>query len=130
MTKENIEEKKFTKYLGGYLTSLRMASGYSRKEIADAIGVTHQQVAKYESGEHRISIYKLDIWLRMCGTTIEEFMPRIYPDEIKDDVPCSLSAKLSRKHAASAKLIQQLPSDYIQPLNNFLRTLLKIPTRY
>lgn len=45
--------------IGKKILKLRVAMGLSRDVIAKYIGVTHQQVAKYESGDDRLSVSRL-----------------------------------------------------------------------
>lgn len=45
--------------LGENIVRQRVASGLSRKELAEAIGITHQQLQKYEKGINRITVSRL-----------------------------------------------------------------------
>ncbi len=45
--------------LGQNIVNHRVACGMSRKELAGAIGVTHQQLQKYEKGINRITVSRL-----------------------------------------------------------------------
>ncbi len=47
------------KFIGGKVYSLRLAKGLSRQQLATVIGVTHQQLQKYEKGINRISVGRL-----------------------------------------------------------------------
>ncbi len=47
------------KYIGGRIYSLRLAQGFSRQQLSKIIGVTHQQLQKYEKGTNRISVGRL-----------------------------------------------------------------------
>lgn len=50
------------KHLGEKLRQERLVRGFSMKVLADALGITHQQVQKYEKGINQISVEKvLDI---------------------------------------------------------------------
>lgn len=44
------------KVIGSNLRYLRKASGLSLKDIANVLGVTHQQVLKYEQGRNRFPV--------------------------------------------------------------------------
>lgn len=55
-------EKTITHKIGKRLRIARMELGLSQKHLGRLIGVTHQQIQKYESGRSRISVcqfYKL-----------------------------------------------------------------------
>jgi transcriptional regulator with XRE-family HTH domain len=45
--------------VGGRVRAARIASGMSQGALAEAIGVTFQQVQKYENGSNRVSASKL-----------------------------------------------------------------------
>ncbi|MFT4254622.1 MAG: helix-turn-helix transcriptional regulator [Caulobacter sp.] len=46
-------------HVGALIRAHRRASGVSQEELGKAIGLTFQQVQKYETGENRISASKL-----------------------------------------------------------------------
>lgn len=43
------------KKVGKKVADRRMSMGLSREQLAEKIGVTHQQLGKYEKGENRVS---------------------------------------------------------------------------
>ena len=47
------------KYVGNRVRTRRLALGLSQTKLADAVGVTFQQVQKYEKGRNRISASRL-----------------------------------------------------------------------
>ena len=47
------------RYVGERIYSLRLAHGLSRAQLSKSIGVTHQQVEKYEKGRNRIYVSRL-----------------------------------------------------------------------
>lgn len=49
----------FDRRLGAKLRELRMRAGITQMQLAALLGVSFQQVQKYESGTNRISVYKL-----------------------------------------------------------------------
>ncbi len=59
MVKKNDFTLEVDKFIGNKIFSLRLAKGYSRQQLADLIGVTHQQLQKYEKGTNRISVGRL-----------------------------------------------------------------------
>lgn len=56
--KLNLEEKEFNSKLGKSLKSLREARKKTQTQVAKQIGVTFQQVQKYERGANAISEFK------------------------------------------------------------------------
>ena len=55
--KQNIRAKQrnITKQVGKNLRVLRLAKGLSQTELGDALGVSFQQIQKYEKGTNRLS---------------------------------------------------------------------------
>lgn len=59
MARKNDYIEEIDKFIGGKIYSLRLAKGLSRQQLAQVIGVTHQQLQKYEKGKNRISVGRL-----------------------------------------------------------------------
>lgn len=57
------EIKKIDKLVGERIAEARISNGLSRTQLASKIGVTHQQLQKYEKGTNRICIGRL---LMLC----------------------------------------------------------------
>jgi transcriptional regulator with XRE-family HTH domain len=84
-------------HVGKRLRLRRTILGMKQEELADAVGVTYQQIQKYERGDTRLSIGRLfDIGL-VLGVPIEWFL-----DGLQGDAPvrCSLSALLDDRETA------------------------------
>lgn len=45
--------------IGKRVKNARVMRGYSRAQLAAAVGISHQQLAKYETGENRITAGRL-----------------------------------------------------------------------
>ncbi len=59
MARKNEYISEVDQFVGGKIYSLRLAKGLSRQQLSKSIGVTHQQLQKYEKGTNRISIGRL-----------------------------------------------------------------------
>ena len=59
MAKHHKLIEKLDKYIGHKISIVRLAKALSRKELAEIVGVTHQQLYKYEKGTNRISAGRL-----------------------------------------------------------------------
>src|SRR3954469_9134946 len=70
--------KEIDKKAGIILRRFRNLRGYSQGELAEAVGVTFQQIQKYEKGNNRMSISML---FDIC-----EFL-KIKPTDFIDEVP-------------------------------------------
>jgi transcriptional regulator with XRE-family HTH domain len=61
------------KYIGERIFSLRLAQGLSRQQLAQVIGVTHQQLQKYEKGTNRISVGRLVMIAKALSKDVSYF---------------------------------------------------------
>lgn len=59
--------------IGGRVATLRIAQGLSQTALGDAIGVSFQQVQKYEKGCNRISAGRLQIIADLLKVPVETF---------------------------------------------------------
>ncbi|MFC5757794.1 helix-turn-helix domain-containing protein [Rhizobium sp. GCM10022189] len=59
--------------VGGNLTRIRKTKGLSQSAIAEALGVSFQQVQKYEKGSNRISASVLYDLSQALGVSMEDF---------------------------------------------------------
>jgi transcriptional regulator with XRE-family HTH domain len=51
--------KNIDKHVGSRIHDFRIEKGLSRQQLATKVGITHQQLAKYEHGVNRISVGRL-----------------------------------------------------------------------
>lgn len=100
--------------IGARLRLMRDARGVTQSELGDAIGVTFQQIQKYEKGTNRVSISTLKM---MCKVLHCKPMDIIGED---DDAPVSAtppldlvatSTKQRRALQAIARIIQSAGLD-------------------
>ena len=45
--------------LGALIRAKRLQQGHSQETLAEALGITYQQVQKYEAGKNRITVSRL-----------------------------------------------------------------------
>lgn len=67
------------RYIAGRLRGLRHQLGIAQSRVAEEIGVTFQQVQKYEAGINRISAGRLFMLARLFGVSVQEFFPKSSP---------------------------------------------------
>lgn len=60
-------------YVGGRVRAARMANQMSQEKLGDAIGVSFQQVQKYEHGTNRIGASRLDAIARNLNRPVAWF---------------------------------------------------------
>ncbi len=63
------------KEIGARVRLRRLQCGLSQEKLADALGLTFQQVQKYEKGANRITVSRLDQIARALDTRVEAFQP-------------------------------------------------------
>lgn len=68
-------------FAGERLRARRKFLGMSQQALADAVGITFQQVQKYERGANRISVSKLARMARALQASPAEFFPGIEDDD-------------------------------------------------
>ena len=83
MARKNNYIKQIDKLIGGKIYSLRLYKGLSRQQLSSVIGVTHQQLQKYEKGTNRISMGRLVLIAKALGQALDYF----YADLDKDQEP-------------------------------------------
>jgi transcriptional regulator with XRE-family HTH domain len=62
--------------IGARVRARRLETGTSQTSLADAIGVTFQQVQKYEGGVNRVSASTLMEIARALGVSVSALLPR------------------------------------------------------
>ncbi len=68
-------------FVGQRIRALRRQKGLTQKQLADALGVTFQQVQKYERGGNRVSASTLSRIAAMLGCRVSSLFPPDGPDE-------------------------------------------------
>lgn len=95
-------------YVGRRIREARVAKSMSQTDLGGQLGVSFQQVQKYEKGTNRIGSSRLLQTAVALNVPIEYFFDGI--NEISaDDAP--VNAKLSRKAVATATKLHQIPND-------------------
>jgi transcriptional regulator with XRE-family HTH domain len=64
-------------YVGARIGLRRSALGLSQTALAQQLGVSFQQVQKYETGQNRISASRLHHAATALGTSVESFFPPV-----------------------------------------------------
>lgn len=65
---------KTEKAIGALIRQLRKSSGMSQMQLADRIGVSYQQVQKYEKGINKLSLSRLKQISNALGVNISIFL--------------------------------------------------------
>ncbi|SFS34250.1 helix-turn-helix domain-containing protein [Brevundimonas viscosa] len=89
-------------YVGARISLRRSALGLSQAALAQRIGVSFQQVQKYETGQNRISASRLHRVAGVLGTSVESFFPA---DPEKDSTRAGLEAMRSIAATADGRAV-------------------------
>lgn len=109
------------KAIGAKIREYRIMSGMSQMELADKIGVSYQQVQKYEKGHGNISVKRLKQIADIFGVSITDFFPnpsvsdnKAPYDLSKEDLEISkfLSSIKKKEVKRTIKKLLELLSDY------------------
>lgn len=83
MVRKNDFISQIDKHMGNKIFQLRLGMGLSRQQLAEIIGVTHQQLQKYEKGINRISVGRLALISKALDKEIKYF----YEDFDQQQIP-------------------------------------------
>ncbi len=103
--------------LGARIRRLRTEKGLSLAELAEGIGVTYQQVQKYEKGTNRITARTLFMVCRFLGVAPGRFF-----DDLLEAYDEDLSPPLPLQSARAVRLLEEIPES---PLKERLYGLIK-----
>lgn len=67
----DVDAAAFYEELGGTLKMARKMAGLSQEKAASAIGVSFQQIQKYERGHNRIAVNKLITLANLYGVSVQ-----------------------------------------------------------
>ncbi|MCC8417636.1 MAG: helix-turn-helix domain-containing protein [Rickettsia endosymbiont of Bryobia graminum] len=122
MARKNEFLEKIDQFIGGKIYSLRLAKGYSRQQLAEVIGVTHQQLQKYEKGTNRISTGRLILIAKALDKTIDYFYEGL--DEA-DSVEPVLTQHQRMCIEVSRNFMKIRNPEHQQAVNALIRSLIK-----
>lgn len=104
------------KIVGGNIRKFRLARCMSQQELGDALGITYQQVQKYETGGNRVSAGRLYALGKVFGLPVGAFFsgPAFpSPEKFDDGFPTetleiALKLKaLSKQYGLSARALSE-----------------------
>lgn len=117
----------FYKKLGKNLRIARNMKGLSLHKLSSQLGISYQQIQKYESGANRIPLDKLIALCEICDFSIMQMLSFNHPyiSEIYDDADDSTSAsyKANLETLEIIKVFPSLPEHIRYSVLKLLRTL-------
>lgn len=63
------------KIIGARIRHLRIAVGMSQERLGERLGITFQQIQKYEKGSNRVNASRLQAIAQLLGVPISYFFP-------------------------------------------------------
>lgn len=121
MARTNNQLDNIDKSIGNKIYSLRLAKGLSRQQLSKVIGVTHQQLQKYEKGSNRVSASKL----ALIAKALDQRIPYFYEGfESAENIPLETeSQRLCIEVARNFKRIAN--RGHQDAINTLVKSLLK-----
>jgi transcriptional regulator with XRE-family HTH domain len=121
MARKNDYIEEVDRFIGSKIYNLRLGRGYSRQQLATLIGVTHQQLQKYEKGTNRLSAGRLVLIAKALGTTVESCY---------EGLDTNSSEPIITKHQrmcieVSRNFMKITSSDHQNAVNSLVRSLIK-----
>ncbi|MEW6003212.1 MAG: helix-turn-helix transcriptional regulator [Nitrospirota bacterium] len=78
--------KEFRKNVGGRVKRYRLAANMSQMALAEKIGISYQQLQKYEKGINEISIYRLHQIAEALRVPINSLLEGQEPEKIAEHI--------------------------------------------
>lgn len=121
MGRKNSNLEKIDKFIGQKIYSLRLAKGLPRQQLSKVIGVTHQQLQKYENGTNRVSASRLVL----IANALEQKVTYFYEGfEAGDNIPPETESQ--RLCIEVARNFRRLGNrEHQDAINTLVKSLLK-----
>ena len=74
-------------FVGARIAQRRTALGLSQQALADRLGISSQQIQKYEAGSNRVSVSRLHRIATVLGAATAGFFPPPAPDMAQEGPP-------------------------------------------
>ncbi len=105
--------KDFSKNIGETLKKYRRAANMSQMELAEKIGISYQQLQKYEKGINNISIYRLKQISEALKIPISSLLESQEPERVAEDIG-EYGLSLSKEEKTLLDLFRKIDSKDIR----------------
>jgi transcriptional regulator with XRE-family HTH domain len=124
-------EKRDAKYIGNLIRTARKTAGMSQMDLAEKIGVTYQQVQKYEYGKDEINVKRLFQFAKALNAPLDRLV--LGGKKMAVSEPISSYGKLSKEENELVKSFRKIKSKktkntYLTAMKNIAGLLDKNPT--
>jgi transcriptional regulator with XRE-family HTH domain len=113
---------KLDKFIGEKLYLTRISQGFTRQKLALEIGVSHQQIQKYEKGTNRISAGRLLLISCILKKPISFFYEG-FNEEFISEIESNTSNRLCLEF--SKNFIKLNNPNHQSAVNNLIKSLIK-----
>lgn len=103
--------KEYKKNIGRILRKYRLAAKLSQMALAEKIGISYQQLQKYEKGIDNISIYRLHQLSGALKVPISKFLEIEEPEKVAEDI---VEYGLSREEKTLLELFRKIDNKDIR----------------
>jgi transcriptional regulator with XRE-family HTH domain len=121
MARRNDYITEIDKFIGSKIASLSLSKGFSRKQLSEAVGITGQQLSKYEKGKNRVSIGRLILLSKALGEKVSYFYEGL-ETEVTYQIPIDRE-QMRREVIRNVMLLNNL--EHQNAINKLIRLLLK-----
>lgn len=104
-------EKNFRKTLGETIRKYRLAARMSQMALAEKLGISYQQLQKYEKGINNISVYRLHQISKSLNIPISYFLESTEIEKIAEDTS---AYGLSKEEKALLDLFRRIENKDIR----------------
>lgn len=101
----------YRKNVGETIRKYRLAAHMSQMSLAEKIGISYQQLQKYEKGINNISIYRLQQICEILKVPVDTFLERQKPEKIAEDIS---EYGLSKDERTLLDLFRGIENKYIK----------------
>lgn len=98
--KIDLNEKQVDERVGANVRSIRMLRGLSQEKLGEAVGITFQQIQKYEKGSNRISASRLVQFSKVLSCRLDDLFEGTTDDEGDQAGPVKVMSKEATTVAA------------------------------
>jgi transcriptional regulator with XRE-family HTH domain len=98
----------------------RQRQGLTQTELADRIGVSYQQIQKYEANKSQITLKRLLLIAKALDTPVQAFIVELASREMSDTAAERDSGRILREERALLRLFAKIQSPQVK------RTILKL----
>ena len=118
-----MKQKSYDSALATVLRRKRAEAGLSQSEAGRRVGVTFQQLQKYEKGTNRVFFSRFVELASVYGTTPEQIMAEVR--EVLDAKASKPEVPDSRQTTELIRLAHAAPSHTLRPVLDLLRSVVK-----